>query len=230
MGNKHPLSLGLKRNINWSRIIYKFNNINKEKNKERIINEIILQKYKDRLISQPVYEHLNNKIKVIITEYKRVREEEKEIKEIEKKIEEKIKKEIEINKIEIKKPILDSKIMGEYIKKRIKKNSIKRIRKEIKRKMKIPKMREEEKYSYNWLKIKEKYINKEIKSYIKGIYIIIKGRISKKRRAQRSMSYRINIGRLEFNKINNMMDYSQKKINGINGVYNMKIGIKTDIV
>nr|QUQ05892.1 ribosomal protein S3 [Neoconidiobolus thromboides] len=230
MGNKHPLSLGLKRNINWSSIIYKYNNINKEKNKERIINEIILQKYKERLISKPVYEHLSEKIKVIITEYKRVREEKKEIKKIENKIKKRINKDIEINKIEIKKPILDSKILGEYIKKRMKKNSIQRIRKEIKREIKIPKMREEEEYSYNWLKIKENYINKEIKSYIKGIYIIVKGRISKKRRAQRSMKYRINIGRLEFNKINNMMDYSQIKINGINGVYNIKIGIKTDIV
>lgn len=236
MGNRHPLSLKLKSQIKWSSIIYKYN-INKEINKEKIINKIILQKYKNSLISKPVYEYRSNKLDVLIMEYKRKeenREEKLEIEEIreeklEKKIEEKINKEINIKEINIKNPILDSKIIGRYIIKRIRKNSINKIRKKIKKMIKISKKEEKGEYTYNWLEIKEGYINKRIESEIKGIYIEIKGRINKGRRAKRSRIYRIRIGRLEFNKIRNIMDYTKIKENGENGVYTLKIGIKTEI-
>nr|YP_010417168.1 ribosomal protein S3 [Capillidium rhysosporum]QWY25715.1 ribosomal protein S3 [Capillidium rhysosporum] len=228
MGNRHPLSVKLKRNIKWTSIIYKYKEI---KEKERIINKIILQKYKDRLISKPIYEYISDRIEVLIVEYRRNRiSEEEEIKEIEGKIKERIKEEIKINKIEIKKPVLDSKIMGEYIMKRLRKNSINRIRKRIRKMIKIPKMREEGNYTYNWNKIKREFINKSIRSYIKGIYIEVKGRISKGRRAKRSTKYRINIGKLEYNKTINIIDYSLSKVNGKNGVYTLRIGINTDII
>jgi len=70
MGNKHPLSVKLKRNIKWLKIIYKWNGINKHINECGIINKIIEQKYKNKLISKPIYEYTSNSINVVIYEYK----------------------------------------------------------------------------------------------------------------------------------------------------------------
>lgn len=81
MGNQHPLSLKLKHQKRWQSIIYKYTEEGslRERNKQKIINKIITQKYKGRLITKPIYEYRGRKLKVMIYEYetrwrKRVRE------------------------------------------------------------------------------------------------------------------------------------------------------------
>lgn len=66
MGNKHPLSLKLKKQKRWLSIIYKYTEGGSlsERNKQKIINKIIIQKYKERLISKPIYEYTSKSINV----------------------------------------------------------------------------------------------------------------------------------------------------------------------
>lgn len=241
MGNQHPLSLRLKRNIKWNKIIYKWNGINKHIYELEEINKIIEQKYKRRLISKPIYEYTSNEINVVIYEYRtrkslkklNKRNEMKRIRELGRMIREEIKKPININVIRLKYLQLDTRIMGRYYQIGIKNNSITRMRKKVKKMIKpikISIIEEHEKYSTNWYKwtdIREKRINTRIISGIRGIYIEIKGRISKKRRVRRRKKYIIRKGRLEFNKVSNILDYDQIKTIGVNGVYNIKICIHT---
>nr|QUQ05906.1 ribosomal protein S3 [Microconidiobolus nodosus] len=222
---KQPLSVKLKRNINWLTQIYSYNDINIYRNQEMLINKIIIQKLKDSLISKPKYKKRGEILEIEILVYKREEEEE----EIEKYISEIIKQEVKIRIIKVKNPILDSNILMRYIKMRLKRNSFKKIRKKIKKMIKISKERNENDYTYNWEKIMKNYINKEVKSNIKGIYIKLKGRISKKRRAKRSTKEILKIGRLKYNSIRSLNDYTKSKVIGINGVYSIKICINTDI-
>lgn len=311
MGNKHPLSVRLKRNIKWYKIIYKWEGINKHIDELDKINKIILQKYKGRLISKPIYENTSNKINVIIYEHKTMIMEDwvkiakiriykknrnaailkekrdiktiissieieekidlksiekikikdmielkralkkvskkelkelksilekikiKEIQDCKKGIRKEIKKPIKINVIKLKYLQSDTRVMGKYYQIGLKRKSLSRMRKKVKRMIKpigISLREKYEKYNTNWYKwtdIRMKRINSRIISGIRGIYIKIKGKISKQRRVKRGKKYIIRIGTLEFNKVSNILDYDQIKTIGVNGVYNIKISINT---
>lgn len=237
MGNQHPLSVRLKRNIKWYKLIYKWNGINKHINEWGIINKIIVQKYKKRLISKPIYEYTSNEINVVIYEYrtKQTRYEREKIRELERGIREEIKKPIKINVIKLKYIQSDTRIMGRYFQIGLKNNSLSRMRKKVKRMIRPTGLSLTEKIEksntdwYNWTDIMDKRINSRIISGIRGIYIEIKGKISKQRRVKRGKKYIIRKGRLEFNKVSNILDYYQIKTIGVNGVYNIKICINTFI-
>lgn len=239
MGDNHPLRVRLKRNIKWYKLIYKWNAINKHINEWAILNKIILQKYKKRLISKPIYEYTSNEINVVIYEYKKnirklkIMKERKNIIPLLRGIREVIKKPIKINVIRLKYLQLDTMIMCRYYQIGLKNNSIASMRRKVKKRINPCAINiKEKKYSTNWYKwtdISQKRINTRIISGIRGIYIEINGRISKHRRVKRSKKDIINKGTLEFNKVSNILDFDQIKTIGVNGVYNIKICINTCI-
>lgn len=235
MGNQHPLSIRLKRNIKWYKLIYKWDGINKHINEWAIINKIIEQKYKTRLISKPIYEYTSNEINVVIYEYKKKQpnQSNKYIRELERGITEQIKKPIKINVIKLDYIQSDTKIMSRYYQSGLKNHSLAKMRNKVKKMIKLIELslteKKEKCYTnwYNWTEIMNKRLDSTILSGIRGIYIEIKGKISKQRRVKRRKKYTIRIGRLEFNKVSNILDYYQIKTIGVNGVYNIKICINT---
>lgn len=282
MGNKHPLSLKLKKQKRWISILYKYAGPMSERNKHKIINKIIIHKYKGRLISKPIYEYTSKGINVLMYEFWRemrikwwkkeevledlieeatkgwgnedtkqmvrrnmeiyvdtpieVRREEeinnerKGRKWIEKWVQEQMGTQIKIYLRRLKGIVLDSKIVGEYLGARLKQNSVNRARWKLREKTYIRCKKEEDKVDkdqYKWTEIKEKDMNNSIGSCIYGISVEIKGRFSKKRRIRRSMKKRLRIGRLEYNTISGIIDYNQIQAIGVQGVYNIRVGMST---
>jgi len=84
--------------------------------------------------------------------------------------------------------------------------------------------------SFNYIKIKEFYLNKNIISNIFGIKWIIKGRLMKRKRASRSKKLVFTKGAFHFNSLHSLIDYkySNKLKKGIGGslIKNGSIGIK----
>jgi hypothetical protein len=120
-------------------------------------------------------------------------------------------------------------MIGDWIIKNLTNKSFKKIRKDIKTMIKISGM-EETNNTYDWNKIKKSLWNKSIRSYIKGIYIQIKGKISKQRRAGRSMKKIFKIGEMSRNNINSLNDNTLIQKKGKNGVYSLKVCLRTIII
>lgn len=160
-------------------------------------------------------------------------EEEREGRErLERCIRERMGTEIKINLRGLRGVVLDSNIVGVYFRERLKWNSVNRARARVRR-LTFIEYKEKgnvEKDQYKWTEIKKKDMNKRIKSLIYGIKVEIKGRISKKRRIRRSMKKRLRIGRLEYNTISNIIDYNQTQAIGVQGVYNIRVGLSTRLV
>nr|YP_010194661.1 hypothetical protein LK112_mgp11 [Conidiobolus taihushanensis]QZZ81400.1 hypothetical protein [Conidiobolus taihushanensis] len=187
-----------------------------------------------------LYEYINKKGIMVLKEDKNWIKSIGDKKEIERKeneerilLEEYIKgiieKEVKIRIIKVKSPILDSKMIGDWIIRSLTNKSFKKIRKDIKKMIKISGM-EETNNTYDWNKIKKSLWNKSIRSYIKGIYIQIKGKISKQRRAGRSMKKIFKIGEMSRNNINSLNDNTLIQKKGKNGVYSLKVCLRTIII
>lgn len=116
----------------------------------------IEEKFRERLISKPIYEYTSNEINVVIYEYERkvridikkkrklaytgvgsgrllIYKKREEIRELESEIREEIGKPIKINVIKLKYLQSDTRIMCRYYQIGLKNNSLTRMRKKVKR-------------------------------------------------------------------------------------------------
>lgn len=122
-------------------------------------------------------------------------------------------------------------MVGDYLEERLKENSVRGARRRLRRKTEIRYIEEEdevEKDQYKWTEIeRRKGTVRGVDAYIYGLKVEIKGRISKKRRIRRSNKKGLRIGRLEYNTISNIIDYYQIESIGVQGVYNIRVGMST---
>nr|YP_203323.1 ribosomal protein S3 [Zancudomyces culisetae]AAW49490.1 ribosomal protein S3 [Zancudomyces culisetae] len=222
MGKRHSTSLKLRHIGNWNNISYNNNNINKEKIIKFILNSYFIEK---AIISEPIFIYKLNEIKIIIyywSSFNLLLD--KDINKILLYINNILNIKVNINIIKLKKPYLSSKILSEYISINIKKYNIKKIAKKIIKQIKIEKKLLNPLINFNYNNIKYYYINKKLYSSISGIKLVFKGRLSKRRTAERKKILTFNKGFLNKNSLFTLIDYkSPYNFKFING----SIGIKT---
>jgi hypothetical protein len=262
MGPNHPISLKIKKNYGWDTILYKFN---LKKNSDIVglknnILEVLNHYFQFLLISKPKFYYTNEKINIVIYYYIisnrdfKLNSKNKKI-NISKNL--KLLKINELNKFEIflskyfniqiqiklkrlKNPILDTRILAEFISINLKNYSINSIWRILLKKIKLKNIihsNEEladtlKNYNFfNWDNIlKNGLFNKEFYSYINGLKLKISGRTSKRRRASRTKTRSLSIGSFKFNSINSLINYGHIERKDKNGSQSIKIFSSTKIL
>lgn len=234
MGYKHPYSLKLNFIGNWKNLIY--NQLNNKIIFENLIEKILkLYFQKNYFISNPIFLYkYNNKVKIILFIYTfNINNQIINIKKLENYIYSLFGIYINIKLIKLNSPYLNSDILSQLIALNLRKYSIYKIWKKLKKIIPMTKYNIKKEYkflSFNYIKIKEFYLNKNIISNIFGMKWIIKGRLMKRKRASRSKKLVFTKGAFHFNSLHSLIDYKYSNIlkKGIGGslIKNGSIGIK----
>jgi ribosomal protein S3 len=125
---------------------------------------------------------------------------------------------INIEIVEIKKPYINSEILGKYIIINLKKYTLKKIWRILE--IGINPINKNI-LTYNYNNLKYSALGKVIQSYIIGIKIIINGRLMKRKTASRSKKIVLTYGKLKINSLSSLIDITSSET-----ILNSKIGIK----
>jgi hypothetical protein len=262
MGPNHPISLKIKRNYGWETILYKFSQ-NKTPNiigLKNIMLEVLNHYFQFLLISKPKFYYTNEKLYIIIYYYA-ISDRDLKFYSKNKKmnISNKLKllKNFQLNKFErflykyfniqiqikfkrLKSPILDSKILAEFISINLKNYSINSIWRILLKKIKFKNIVYSNKNLvdsfkntrfFNWDYIlKNGLFNKEFFSHINGLKLKISGRTTRRRRASRTKTKSLSIGSFKFNSINSLINYGHIQRKDKNGAQSIKVFSSTKIL
>lgn len=255
MGPNHPISLKIKKNYAWDTILYKFN-LNKTIDAvgfQNNILEVLNHYFQFLLISKPKFHHTGDRINIIIYYYAindrnfkfRPKDGKMNISNSLKalkifqlnKLEELLYKnfniQIEIKLKRLKNPILDSKILAEFISINLKNYSINSIWRILLKKIKLKNIVNQNKnilkplkqlrfFNWNYI-LKNGLFHKEFYSHINGLKLKISGRTSRRRRASRTKTRSLSIGSFKFNSINSLINYGHIERKDKNGSQSIKV-------
>lgn len=262
MGLKHPISLKLKKHKLWNKILYKNNSSNliNSTRAEGTIIKLIKYYFQYYLISKPKIYYGSKGMKIKLYYYRNSLNKWTSKIYLKHSLYQLIKLEhfiyklynipVRIKLIRISNPINNAEILGQLIGRNIKKWSLRKIWKillrKLIRKLKIRKIKLNNKIRKNNIIIKKKLLNNiSIKNWIKilyegifnknlyssivGLKIKISGRMSKRRGASRAKTKSYSVGRLRFNSIKTLIDYSHIEKKDKNGSQSIKIYINHKI-
>lgn len=265
MGPNHPISFKIKKNYAWDTILYKFNSnktIDAVGLKNNIL-EVLNHYFQFLLISKPKFHYTGNGINIIIYYYI-INDRDFKLNSKNKKINisnnsfERALKNFQLNKLEellhknfniqikiklkrLKNPILDSKILAEFISINLKNYSINSIWRILLKKIKLKNIVNQNKnliktslqglQFFNWNSIlKNGLFHKEFYSHINGLKLKISGRTSRRRRASRTKTKSLSIGSFKFNSINSLINYGHIERKDKNGSQSIKVFSSTKLL